>query len=409
MLNLPFCPQVCPPQSAFGGLPITLRWRSVLGIAVLGFAGMLSAGVGSAAADHHEVDHSHGDHSHGDHSHVDHSHAAAQTMVLDDVGLILRWPAGWKVRQPAEGPLAAVAELPPRQALALLTRTPIAATDTANQGVEDLLAELPRVFETYEVIAEERRQITADLYADVIEVRGTARDRSLRHTSYLVKGFGERFALTFATEEHTHDAQASLFESIAASLELHGPNPHNAHFLDLIKSDPGDVAALQQALDDGADIDALDGDGFTALATAVLSRNGPLVQWLLARGADPRKPDELATMLPLVATPPIYELLRQALPQEATPRQGQPSGASDIQWVSPEAQLLEGIKNARLADVEQALASGADLQALEPNYQLSALALSRKLIAEFEALGLDPNRFVAIEELLAKAEDQASR
>lgn len=364
---------------------------------------MLLINIGPTAADDNPSD-SHQHHGH----HSDPTHDAAKTLRLADVGLTLKWPSDWRLRQPEEGPLAAVAELPPRQALALLTRTPMAERETPEQGVEDLLAELPRVFETYEVKNQERRQITADLFADVVEVQGTARGRTLRHTSYLVKGFGERFVLTFATEAHAHDQHASLFESIAASLELHGPNPHNARFLGLIKSDPENFAALQQALDDGADIDALDGDGFTALATAVLSRNGPLVKWLLAEGADPQKPDELASMLPLVATPPIYELLRHALPQAADPRPDQPSETADIQWVSPEAQLLEGIKNARLADVEQALASGADLEALEPNYQLPALALSRRLIAEFEALDLDPERFFAIEELLAKAEGQAS-
>ena len=366
----------------------------------LGFAFL----AGSASADHR----------HGvETATEDASATSSQQLLLADVGLHLQLPAEWNLQQPQEGPLAAIAERPPRQALALLTRTPIVDGDTAEKGVDDLLAELPRVFETYEVIANERRQITPELFGDVVEVRGTARGRTLRHTTYLVKGFGERFALTFATEDATHDGQASLFESIAASLRLDGPNPHSARFLELIKTDPGNHSALQQALDDGADINAIDSDGFTALAAAVLKRDGPLVQWLLTRDADPQRPERLAAMLPLVATPPIRVLLRQVGPQQepsedAGSPDGSPSPTADLQWVSPEAQLLEGIKNARLSDVEEALASGADLTALEPNYRLPALALTRKLIEEFEALGLDPSRFHAIEELLAKAEGQAS-
>ncbi len=326
-----------------------------------------------------------------------------QQLVLADVGLRLELPAPWQLQVPAQGPFAAVAQLPPKLALAMLTRTAIASTDSPTQGVDDLLAELPRSFDNYEVLTHERRSVTSTHDADVLEIRGTARGRTLRHTTFLLEGFGERFALTFATEEHQHAALASQFEHIAATLELVGPNLHNARFLDLVKTAPDDLVRLQQTLNDGAEIDGTDSDGFTALTIAIFNRNGPLTKWLLQQGADPGKPEKLASMLPMIASPPIFELLRQRDPSvSARPRPSDPVGL-EIQWVSPEAQLFAGITNARLADVEEALKAGADLSAVEPNYRLSALPLTRKLIEEFEQLELDPNRFQKIEQLLVQA------
>ncbi len=330
-----------------------------------------------------------------------------QHLELADVGLRLVLPATWTLDQPESGPFVAVAQLPPRQALAMLTRTPVSPADSKTQGVDDLLAELPRSFDDYEVIASERRPVTPTYDGDVLEVRGTARGRTLRHTTYLVEGFGERFALTFATEDQRHAELASQFESIVASLELNGPNPHSARFLELVKSAPDEVAQLRQTLDAGAVIDATDSDGMTALAIAVFSNNGRLAKWLLEQGADPGQPEKLATMLPLIASPPIYELLRLRDPTVAAEPQSSDPVGLEIQWTSPEAQLFAGIKNARLADVEAALAAGADLTALEPRYQLSALELTRKLIVEFEQLELDPSRFSSIETTLIRASSLA--
>ena len=329
----------------------------------------------------------------------------SQQLVLADVGLRLQVPNVWKLHEPKDGPFAALGELPPKRALAMLTRSVIDPSDSKTQGLDDLLAELPRSFAQYEVISKDRRQVTPDLYGDVVEVRGTARGRTLRHTTYLFEGYGERFSLTFATEDLKHAELASQFASIAASLELRGPNPHSARFLELIKNAPRDLSQLRQALDSGADINAEDSDGFTALAAAIFSGNGLLVKWLLEQGADPGKPEKLASMLPLVASPPIYELLLEADPSIPPTAPGKPE-ALEIEWVSAEAQLFVGIKQGRLADVEGALKAGADLEALEPTYRLDALALTRRLIEEFEQLDLDPSRFRPIEQLLTRAVSQ---
>ncbi|MCP4659495.1 MAG: ankyrin repeat domain-containing protein [bacterium] len=245
--------------------------------------------------------------------------------------------------------------------------------------------------------------MTEDLYGHVVEVRGTARGLVLYHTTYLIEGFSERFALTFATEDQRHAELAPVFESIAASLELIGPNPHSARFLALIKTDPQDLAQLRQLLESGADVNAVDSDGLNALAAAVMSGNGRLTKWLLEHGADPTQPGKMTSLLPLIASPPIRELLVQANPTITPAPPGGKPKAIEIQWVSPEAQLFAGIKNARPADVEEALKAGADLDALDPGYGLPALALTRKLIEEFEQLELDPNRFVPIETLLVEA------
>lgn len=324
-------------------------------------------------------------------------------IVLADVGFRFEVPTTWNLRQPGSGPFMAVAELPPKQALALLTRTPIGPDEPEGKGLDDLLAELPRAFSEYEVVTREHRQVTKDLYGDVVEVRGTARGLQLHHTTYLIEGFDVRFTLTFATEEQRHAELAPVFEGIAASLELNGPNPLNARFHELVKTDPHDFVRLQQTLDSGADVNAVDSDGLTALVAAVMSGDGLLTKWLLEHGADPSRPEKTASLLPVVATPPIHELLVRANPAlSRKPRDGKPK-ALEIEWVSPEAQLFAGIKNARLEYVQEALETGADLEALEPGYRLPALALTRKLIEEFEQLELDPDRFLPIEALLVEA------
>jgi hypothetical protein len=48
----------------------------------------------------------------------------------------------------------------------------------------------------------------------------------------------------------------------------------------------GDTAAVQQLLNQGADIEAMSGDGATALTVAASSGNADLVKLLLARGAN---------------------------------------------------------------------------------------------------------------------------
>lgn len=48
--------------------------------------------------------------------------------------------------------------------------------------------------------------------------------------------------------------------------------------------DPGDLALAQEALDKGADINAVH-DGWTALLYAVIEDDAAMLQWLIARGA----------------------------------------------------------------------------------------------------------------------------
>lgn len=326
-----------------------------------------------------------------------------QELVLHDVGFRFEVPAGWMLREPMDGPFAAIAELPPKQALLLLTRQTVSADEPEGQGVENLLAELPQAFTEHQIVSMERRQLAGDLHADVIEVLGNARGRELHHTTYLLEGHGERFILTFATENFRLVELRPVFKDIASTLEFSGPNLFNRRFHDLIRNSPDDLMLLQAALDEGADVNALDGDGFTAIVYAVLSRNGRLVQWLLQNGANPKIPEKMGSMLPMLASPPILELLIQADPNvPSSPRRGQPK-ALKIEWVSPEAQLFVGIKEARLFDVEEALAKGADLAVLDRDYELAALPLVRELIREFQELGLDPERFFSVETLLVEA------
>jgi len=329
-----------------------------------------------------------------------------QRLEIPEIGFSLRFPSAWNVRNQGVEPLAAVAELPPRQAVAMIARSPEGAKGL---GVEDALAGIRKSFREHEVLQNEEVTLGPGLKGRLLAVRGQTPSVALRHITYLFTGFGERFSVSFATEEARYPALDETFREIMASLALTGPVNHaqTQNLLEAVAADPVDYEALERLAAEGADVNGVNIKGVSALQLAVLGRKGKLVKWLLDHGADLENPRNNPSLLNMIATPPIRALFkaRQApdASEAAVKRSPPPAGGLEIQWTSPEAELFAGIKDGRIEYVRSALAKGVDLQALEPNYRLPPLALTRRLMDEFKALDLDASKFEPIEALLAEA------
>jgi hypothetical protein len=333
----------------------------------------------------------------------------AHTVHFEEVGLKIVFPENWQIRTEGIGPLAAVAELPPRKAIATLARQKMAEGESPQKAIEEALAGIRGSFVKHEILKNEKAAFGKNLKGHVIMVRGTARDLNLRGLTYLFRGFGERFTLNFSLKEEDFSALVPALAEVANSLELMGPNPLNMKLIDLVQADETNYGAIEEVIAAGADINGVDANGFPVLGHAVFTRKGKLVKWLLENGADPRKPERVAGILPMAATPPIRELLKIHLlknkpvetRKEPALREKSSAQPLEVQWRSTETQLFTGIKNGRLDYVREAVEKGADLQSTENDYKLPALELARQLVREFEELDLDATKWIAIERYLA--------
>jgi hypothetical protein len=328
-------------------------------------------------------------------------------VAVADLGFRMEMPPDWTVR-PEPAPLAGFAELPPRKAMVMVTRSPatfgVPEEDTVKQYLDGMRQSLDRM----EVIENEKVALSEGLPARKIGLTGWRGELVLRHQTYLLSGFGERLMVTFATEESRYAQLAPTFDSVASAIVFQGPAhyEHTLAFLKEILRKDVDHARLEALLKQGADINAPGPDQRTALMEAIFARRGPLVKWLLEHGADPDHPKNNMSFTTLAASPAIRELLRQRAGKPAKTYKSKPGGL-EIEWTSVEAQLFAGIKSARIEYVREALAKGADLEALDRNYRLAPLPLVRRIIAEFQELELDASRYEPIESLLVKAHEGA--
>ena len=333
-----------------------------------------------------------------------------QSIHWEDVGLKLHFSPSWQVKTEGVGPLAVVAELAPNKALAVLARQTMVETESPEVAIKEALGSIENAYSEHVILKNDKAAFGKNIKGHVIMVRGSAKGMSLRNLTYLFWGFGERFSLTFTLKEEHFENLIPDLSAVANSLELLGPNPMTTQFIDLVSAKETDYEAMEKLLQAGADINGVDARQLTALGRAVIARKGPLVKWLLAKGADPRKPESTARFLTLAATPPIRELLKNRLrelqPEKEKKLPSPPKSSDQLQiaWRSPEAQLFSGIKNGRIGYVREAVSNGADLQSTKNDYQLPALAFTRKLIEEFKELDLEHDPWKAIEQFLAEQE-----
>jgi len=328
-------------------------------------------------------------------------------VKLEDIGFVLNLPGDWQVKIGETEPFAAVARLPPRQALLMVSRAGINEKGAHEVGLEPYLTEMSRAFNTHEVMERKTLTLADDINGIRLAIRGTAREIDLRHLTYIFTAYEQNFTVSFATEQKLYDQLEPVFEQIMATLVLSGPPNRELtnKFLAAVKAKPVDYKLLGKLLAAGADINAVGEKRMSALMYATLKRQGPLAKWLLENGADLKDERNNYSMLRVAAPPPIRALFKQKLGEPTvTEAKKTKEGALKIHWTSTEAELFAGIWSARLAYVKEALEKGADLTALEPNYKLAALALTHKLMQEFEELGLDATGYEAIEKLLSEAQ-----
>ncbi len=313
---------------------------------------------------------------------------AVKQVKLDDVGFLLTLPADWQVKQGETSPFAGVARLPPRQGLLLVSRASIEEQGTHQVGLEPYLAEMERAFSTHEIVEQKKVILAGAIEGQVLAIRGTAKEITLRHLTYIFTCFEQNFTITFATDQAQYDKLEPIFKQIIGTLVLSGPPDMEQinKFLAAVSANPVDYKLLTEFLTAGIDINVAGEKRMSALFFATRGRKGLLVKWLLDNGADLKDERNNYGMLKMVASPPIRELFRLKLGEPARAEKKEKEGALKIQWTSTEAELFAGIWSARIDYVREALEKSADLTALEPNYKLHALALTRKLMVEFKEL-----------------------
>ena len=321
-------------------------------------------------------------------------------ITMEEVGLKLTFTSEWQTKTEGAAPFAAVAEFIPKKALAMIAREHQDPNEPLDQSKRELLDSLKHSFSEYSIISEETFTTPGGLETTVLAIELKARDMTLRHLTYLFSGFGERFSVTFATKADIYPELEPEFKKIMKTLELNGPKEQDLEFVKVAMAKTTDYAALEKLLAQGANINAVNRKGHSMLTMAVVDRKGLLVKWLLDHGADLNHPRNNTSFMGVVASPPIRELLDRKLGQFTPPRK--PKDLTP-EWRSPEAAVFFGINNIQLDYVKQGLEMGANLKALDDNYQLPPLAFTRQLMKEFEELGLDGSKLKPIEAALAAA------
>lgn len=322
------------------------------------------------------------------------------SLEIEDAGLSFQLPEAWDIA-PNSGPFAALAQRPPRDALAMVSRSAM----SMEKAEEHYLKGLGQSFESHEIHGKAFVQLGKHKVRQIM-LSGKRGEITLRHLTYIVEGFGESFSMTFATKGERYADLEPELQQIAGSMVFNGPPNHEETqaFLAAVIQPKPDFAQLEALLEKGARIDAQDAKGKTALIHAAVNRNGPLAKWLLANGSDMDHKNHGGQMLQFMAPPPIKTLFKMhknggKLPEEKAKK----AGALELSFRSPERQLLVGITNRRPSYVKAAIAEGADLTVKHENYQLPPLALTRQLIKEYREIDLDPGSLLEIERLIEAA------
>ena len=330
----------------------------------------------------------------------------SQKIELPEIRFSLTFPTTWTVKPgPFQAPLVGVAELAPRRGLAVMTRrdTGIATEDAM---MRDFLGALNAQFESHEVVEKSRVNLTKEVRAWRFDIKGTARGNSLRNLTYMYAAFEQTFMITFSCKDDQYAELQPKFNAIMKTITFDGPAGYEKtqQFLKSLSADTIDYADLEAQLKAGANIDGKDMNRLTAMHLAVFDRNGKLVQWLLAHGAEPEA--DAASLFRMAGTPAIRRVLKLHKEKTTGVKEPEKTGKAKgltLEWTNPEAQLHTGIKQPLPEFVKEALAKGADLTKLDASFQMAALPLVRWIIKDFEDLGLDATDYKAVEAILLEA------
>lgn len=232
---------------------------------------------------------------------------------------------------------------------------------------------------------------------------GQSGDLTLHNLSFIFSGFDQSFIFNFTAREADFFRLEKDAQQIFESMIFEGPlyyEQTRAFVMGMTAPEP-DLNAMEKLLAQGADINAKDPRGKTALNHTVSHRKAVLVNWLLDHGIDIDHPNHGGKLVRYAASPTINGLFARCEGRPIWKTWESPDASKAIPyWRSPEDQLFSGIKLGSLDDVLEALEAGANTQALESNYQLSPRDFCRQLLAEFEAVNLDPGPLPSLIKIL---------
>lgn len=326
---------------------------------------------------------------------------------LPEWDLYASFPQGWQTQTENVTPMALVAQNPEHRALTLVAVNPISLNANDEKLLGDYLDGVKNNFEAFEVISKGEAQVAgvSAFHAVYIGQKGSVR---IQYHSYSFHRSGDQYTVTFACNPEKSELMEPQFQAILASFEIRGPKhaPITDAFLHEVAKAQTDYAALERLLSEGADINGIGQNKVGALFSAVRNRNGKLVKWLIEKGITLEDPRQDFFMLTLIASPAIRTLLQNSVDKNQGNQAETPQSAADsgiqMQWVTKEAQLFSGIHNGNLADVQEAIAKGADLAATDDVYKLQPLPLINQIIADFRELGLDAAKYEPVKSWLVE-------
>jgi uncharacterized protein len=165
----------------------------------------------------------------------------------------------------------------------------------------------------------------------------------------------------------------------------------------------GDIAAVKSLLASGADVDAQDGEGSTALMFAAMRGDSKMVEALLAAGANPNLKDANGETALLLGAARGVEIVRALLSEGANPNLADGEG---------QTALLVAAEN-QPESVRLLIESGADVNHLD-DFGVGALTIaeasgSTEIVALLRAAGAASNLSDRLHAAIEQGDQQAVR
>lgn len=324
-------------------------------------------------------------------------------VKIPQAGMELQFPVGWRAKTEGVAPMAAVAEKMPRQGITFVMLDRNRPGVSRQSILDSYISHMKQTLKGGKVMSNTTLQI-ADHEVNRIEVQGKTDTGTLHHLSFLFSEMGWNVSVTFAGQSDHFEALRKDADAIMQTLKLTGrPGGQATDDLHMaIRKNTYTLDSLEKLVARGADLHTTNVQGHSSLMLAVMRGDIKLVKWVLDKGVKPDGAGSNPTLIRLSSTPAMRKLIwpdKPIVPENA--------GKLEVSWISPEAQLWAGIEAARMDYIKDALKKGASLEKPSQRYQLPALPMIDKIIAEFKTVGLASGSYEEVRNFLREQKENA--